>query len=525
MPPTLRNKDGTFRPANTLTPEELNPGIPLGAFGQGTAPATAAPAAAPEKKPDKQPKVDLTDASKLVSKLIGQKDETPQEKEAREKTEKEAADAKAKEELAKKAAAKPKQPAKPAEKPAPGLTAEQIAAATAEGVARGLKTTQTEKKAETPPPDPDAGLSAAQKRRAAVLAHMEAIYPERKGAADKYRTAMRTLDAYVDNWEKAHPDEEFDETATEHEKFFEKHDLFETWEKEEEQDAGIELAVQEMMKAAPAKTEDKALTERLSVLEREKKLREQEPAIAQDQAVAAGLLIAETGDAWKKAVSGTPAANAAALDELRKNDPVGYELRIKNMQAVQLEARAFYEIMNGYRDPDLTSPVQNADGSQNIRAAVDQTVSRFFDEQTAKLMALPADQRDDGKGRTFLPAPDYYKMPKETREKLHWTFGYKDMIALRAADLASKLKAEEAANEAVFKRMAAARGIDLGDKGDKTTQTTDEETVETAPPAARKPASPSGVGGPRMSPSGTRTGRTAIDGASALVFRGLHGKG
>lgn len=433
--------------------------------------------AAAGKKPDKEP--DLTGVRQFAKAFMGQREapETPEAKAAREA--KEAEDkAKAEKEKAEKARRKP---AKPAAAPAAvkPLTADQIAEAAARGTAAAMSQ-RTDKKPDDKGAggtDTDADFDAAQKRKAAVLEHMEKLYPDKyKDVAKQYRTGQRKLSEYAAKWEEEHPGQSFDAEAEEHKDFFEKNGLFETWDEDDYTEALADMRAEKKMEAHDRKT-----SEKLSKLERLQKLTSPETlaAIDKEQVKAASLYWNAFGDDFKGILNEHGVVDTAKAKELRDKDPEFFDMRWHAAGALDAEVSELWKVMSGLVDYDAKNQAH-------------QVLSVFASQKEQEMMKQPDEDRLDAKNRVFLPAAEYYKLPKDRREQDHWTFSAADLAALRAADLAKMTANLIKQEDEKFNRMAKARGLKLDGQRANGQPPAEEEAEPEPKPRQSKPASPGG---------------------------------
>lgn len=453
-------------------------------------PGTAVATPPPEKKdapPPKAPtKEELTGIQKfahsfLPEKFAAPKQETPEEKSAREKAEKEAADKKRLTTPAKK-----KIPARRAE-PGPSLTPDQIAEAAARGVATALAPKKDEEVKKNEEPE----LSPADQRKVTVLEQMEKMEPEKyKGLAQRFKDSSAALKAYAEQWEKDHPGQEFNEEDAEHEEFFNKHDV--DWSDEDYTEAVAEMRTQKALEEERKKT-----NERLSVFERNEKLREAAPEIAKAQTQPARLLWGQFGKDFADIVDANGVLNIEKALELKKSDPLTFGARVQAAKALDVEVGELYKVMNGLSDYDAKNPAHVAIGN-------------FATHEELKMQKRPIEDRMDAEGRDFLPAADYYKLSKTKREE-YWTFGVADLAALRAADLADLTTKLITAEEENHKKWAELRGFKKGEVAAAPAQEAKVEDETPSEPDDGKPKGPSSSSESRMTAARRATGTVAPD--------------
>lgn len=387
---------------------------------------------------------------------------------------------------------KPKAPApkaKPAQPPPPALTAADIAAATAEGVARGMA-----KPVEKEPPKvaEPAQLGESDQRKVAVLKKMEELYgdknPKYKGISDKYAESLTALQDYAKKWEADHPGQTFDEEAPEHEEFFKAHDV--DWADDDFDEARIAEAADRIVdqKLKPTQKE-------LESLQKENRLNKSQAAIKAAQDDAARTFWSKLGNEFTDIVDGNGNVNAAKLEDLAKADPEGLRLMIDAARAIDVESAEIHKLYSGLVEND----VKGNPAHRNINA--------FVANMEQALMKRPIQERTNEGGKDFLPAVKYWNLPKAEREK-YWTFTENDVKYMRVTDIAASVQKQIAQQEAAFVRWAKARGLPVeeapppGGNGAPPPEGGNAEAPEgeEAPPApaAEKPQSPSDAGGPRM---------------------------
>lgn len=349
---------------------------------------------------------------------------------------------------------------------------EKVAAAAAEGVARALKPKDDKKQQQQDEPKP----TGPEARRLAVLERMAKLYPdEYKDAPKRYREARQKLDVYKKDWEKDNPGQKFDESAPEHEEFYEKNDLFEFWDEDAYIDAAADIR-SESVTQAKIEEANREINAQLSELQREKKLRDSEAAIGEQQINAASNYWETLGDDFAEVVKdGT--INREKLRELQEADPVGFPYRVAAAKDLNAEVKVIYSLMNGLATYDAKNPVHVAMGD--------------FGEGIEKaLMAKPASERRNAEGLPFLPGEDYWKLPKEQRGK-HWTLSAQDVAVRRAKVLAEETEDLIKREEAKLEQFAVARGYKKASAAQNVELKPEPEPEEEAEEHGGKPNSPS----------------------------------
>lgn len=373
-------------------------------------------------------------------------------------------------------------PPAPKKKPAPvmppkaqtePLSEERIAKAAAAGVAEVLDKRGRAKETEPPKVEP------AQERKVTVLKRMEQLYPDRyTGISDKYLQSVKKLKDYAQRWEAEHPGEAFDESAAEHETFFAENDV--EWNDEDYTEAIADIRADTRLEQANKETNAK-----LSSLERKEKLREAAPQIDAAQVSVARHFWERMGKDYSELLDANGGLNKAKAEAIRASDPIGFDIRIQAAVALENEVATIYRLMNGFED-------YNADN------AAHRTLGEFAEEQEKVLAAQPDAEKVDERGRRFLPAAEYHKIPRADAERYYWTFSVADLGALRAAEIGRNVEKIVAAEEAKYAKWAAARGIKVPDKSKTGANSEPAEESEEAEDTDGKPVSPSGGVEPKL---------------------------
>lgn len=381
---------------------------------------------------------------------------------------------------------KEKEKEKPKEKPVAktpprraepqGMTPEQIASLAAETAARITGVKKTEEPAKEAGPE----LSASEQRKLVVLKHMETLYGDKyKGLSKKYVDGQAKVKAYAAQWEKDHPGQEFDEAADEHQEYFEKNDLFESWEQDEFDEARLDILAERRAKTL-TEERNKEINAKLSKLERSEKLRDSVPQIHGEQMQAAKWIWKEFGDDFAEVMTES-GFNKEKAAELAKSDPVGYSYRLAAAKDLDTEAEEVYKLFNGLVDYNSKNPVHVA-------------MSDFAERMEQALDKAPLEDKTDSEGRTFLPNEKFYKLPLAEREN-HWTLQARDVIFKRAKVLARETGDKIKIEEEKLTRFAEAKGWKEREKGaeddDKRKEAESGEEEEQLEEEGEKPRSPS----------------------------------
>lgn len=451
---------------------------------------------AAQKERDEQARPKDTEASDFLGDFVSDSSRTPKpDKKAEAEKRKAEADRRAAEKKKKDdeaaAAARRAQPRQDT------LTSADIAAAAAEGVARVLKPEQKAKEADKT--NPDDALAPEEKRKLAVLGHMETLFPDRyKGLADKYRTGQKELETYAAKWEKENPGREFDETDDDHKEFMADHNV--DWLEEDYIEAVADMRAEQKHADAQKQSSDKVTALEMKVNRREK-LTEAAPAIATEQTFARKKLWADfKQDALNEA--GFP--DRDKITALNAKDPISTAYRIAAAKDLDAEVETIYMLM----PPDEHRVAGRGLVDYDPKNPVHVEMGRFCDETEKLLSAKPIEEKTDADGRVFLPAEDYYKLPKEKRAN-HWTLTAHDVAFLRARKIAKETQAFIAREEQKLKNFAKARGYTPPADAENEDSTVDETHADDG---TEKPHSPSLGGESRLAAAKNKAGAGAPGG-------------
>lgn len=466
----------TLPPRDPSTGQFTAPTPPAAASTPGATPPENQP---PEEKPsDKstaKPEGDMSGINKLVSRFLGEKEPTDKP----EGKQDEKAPKKPKTEPQKPpAATKPAAAPKTEEEPDEDARTTRIATAVATEVARVLK--PTEKKSD--PAEPE--LPAQEQRKLKVLERMEKLYPDNpayKNLSTRYKSSFQALKDYAAKWTKDHPNEAFDEDAPEHTSFFEQHDI--DW----EDDHYVE-ALADMRAETRSEENNRDLNKRLSEFERKEKLREAIPTIMREQNTAAQLFWKTLGKDFDGVVKPDGSLDMPKLEALRKADPVTFDMRVQDAEALDTEVAMLYAVMNG---------LEEWKESNNLHVAL----GEFAQQKETELMQRSKAERKNEKGQDFLPAAEYFKLPKDDRQKRFWTFTATDLAALRSKHRASELAKKIATEEDKLKKFAEARGYRLDKPPEKEDEQPTGQEQDGIEESDDKPASPSAGGASKLAAS------------------------
>lgn len=400
---------------------------------------------------------------------------------------------------AQKPPAKPK-PAKSA--PAadkPPITPEAIAEAAARGTAQALAATKVAP-ADDKTKNAEENLTPAEKRKVAVLRHLEKKAPEKyAGIASKFIKSTVALEEYGAKWEAEHPGQTFDDLAAEHEDFFDKNNV--DWDEDDFNDAATELRVQ------PIEEVHRKTLEELEWLKKKVELQESVATIGNLQVGAAVDYWSKLGDEFADVVAPDGTVNNAKLAELEKQAPEETALRVNAARALNAEVAEIHKVYNGL----VTFQPKTND--------IHQQIAILGGEMESKMLTMPPEDQRNEDGLPFVPSAKFSKMTPEEQAR-HWTFTAKDLIEMRSAQLAKMVKKTIEQNEEAHRKWAESKGIKLPGKADAP-------SAAAAPPPAgesddddepsEKPSSPSASGESRG--AAAKAGRGGQVGAASIVSK------
>jgi len=390
---------------------------------------------------------------------------------------------------------KPAKSAPAADKPP--ITPEAIAEAAARGTAQALAATKAAP-ADDKVKNAEENLTPAEKRKVAVLRHLEKKAPEKyAGIASKFIKSTVALEEYGAKWEAEHPGQTFDDLAAEHEDFFNKNNV--DWDEDDFNDAATELRVQ------PIEEAHRKTLEELEGLKNKVELQESAATIGNMQVGAAVDYWSKLGDELADVVAPDGTVNSAKLAEMEKQAPEETALRVNAARALNAEVAEIHKVYNGLV---TFQPKTNQ---------IHQQIALLGGEMESKMLAMPPEDQLNEDGLPFAPSAKFAKMPPEEQAR-HWTFTGKDLIEMRSAQLAKMVKKTIEQNEESHRKWAESKGIKLPEKSAKP--------AAAAPPSgeaddddepSEKPSSPSASGESRG--AAAKAGRGGQVGAGTLVAK------
>jgi hypothetical protein len=331
-------------------------------------------------------------------------------------------------------------PAAPNPPPETVLTGDQIAEAAARGVASVMQPKAPEEK------KPDAAapkLPDREQRKISALEQMEKTSPEEyKGMAERYRNSLEALVEYAAKWEKDHPGEIFDEAADEHKEFMEKNSEGLDWDDDDYVDALAEVKLQK------ARNEDQQRQEAQKT--QTEKIQKALPEIASAKLKAGRSFLATIGEGYQDIISKEGVVSKEAFEKLKAEDPVKTEIVVSSADFVERLVET---------NCSLFGQLVPFDGKNPLHAHINNVI--LSNEQ--RLLKMPPEQQRDAKGRSFLPADKYWKLPPDKRGSV-WTFTQQDVSVLLVNAVLKQVKSQIAIEDKKFEDRAKARGLNLNGK-------------------------------------------------------------
>lgn len=387
------------------------------------------------------------------------------------------------------AAPRPRTPPRPRQEAT--MTPEAIAAAAAEGVARAMKPEPAAKPEPVKSPVDD--LPAKEKRKVEVMQRMEKLYPEDyKDLSKRYVESLLKVSKYADEWEAAHPGETFDEDAEEHRAFYDANNV--DWE-----DHDFNAAIADMVAEKKAEGVTKEANERLSAVERAEKVREAQGTIATETTEGHRIFWSTCGEEFADMLDKDGNVNKAKVDEIAKNDPLAFNRLIEGINQLNVEVAETYKVMHGLAPFDAKNPAHV-------------TMMQYVADKEKAFAKLPEEDQLDGEQRKFLPREKYFQLPKDKRDD-YWCLGFKDIKALRSADLARSRMELIEQEEAAHRAWAESKGFKVPPKPAKAAVQAAPQPPPNPGSSGRKPVTPSAGGETRLA--------AAVEAAGAEVSEGV----
>lgn len=318
-------------------------------------------------------------------------------------------------------------------------------------------------------------LPLALQNELKVLDEVERISPESKGAKAKMVGWLKEVERYQQRWQEAHPEDEFDENAAEHNHLFDR---------KPEVDP-ILMEAGRMSLAQKHLPKDKRLddlaaeNQRLHARVVQQKL---EP-----------MVFSETNRAIKVVLGAMDkeleayAASPEKLQSLADEDPVAFEALSRAVAPAAAFIKAAVELAHS-----------EGTVGYNAKDPAHVELSNFAFDQERVIMSRPEEKQYRG-NQPYVPIAEYHKLSKDQQRSV-WSLGDPEVlinfrISAAVQDAKSVMEMEEKKHKAREKRFGAKNGV-----------TTNTPTTDAAPAAkteteksASKPAStpPPATGGAR----------------------------
>lgn len=366
----------------------------------------------------------------------------------------------------------PKEPvAKPArrvrrkvenEEPA-ALPDERVAKIAAEAAARAVQQTKPEPRQQQPEEpaldgylhdDPDVQDTLEQLR---VIEQMD---EKKKGVADKYIKALkdqeedhkRRTKEYATQWRRDNPGKTYNGQDAEHTEFFAE------LEEEPLPDIGVsardlKLAERKIIEDQVAKrfeAKEQALDQRLKAAEHREEVKSAATSAAKRVQKLVGVEDISKADEWQQPI-----------------------LRDATDRSARFASTA-YAVFNG---------VEQYDAKNKLHRDVVGVIKAL----ETQLLAEPPENTVNPKGQSFLPRPEYLKLPAEQRDD-YWTITHRDVIDYANDLLAEEAKATIAKEEEKLENFAKKRGYTVNGAAKPTPAPAPNGTRTVAKKAGDEPA-------------------------------------
>lgn len=315
-------------------------------------------------------------------------------------------------------------------------------------------------------------LPELELERQSNLSALEQVFPETyKGIREERAKFLEKQLKHEKDWLAAHPGEDFDPDAPEHDEFF----------------------ASDPITRVPADHLAKAIARNEIMAERiwnDKRMQTQLVVNrAEQEAVLRAGAMAEAigGKATVGLVNKDGTVNAAVLAKFTESNPVEAPVVA---QAVTATAKLGAEISK------LFNGVVVADVENN---PVHRQLAAFGAGVEARMQELNPKDWDDARGRKhehFLSSREFYALPPAKRSS-HWTFDEQDMVELMTLDVREDAKKIISEKEKAFESEAKRRGWSPATATKAPVQAVNGQAVSPMP-AASEPASPSSSAPPRM---------------------------
>lgn len=311
-------------------------------------------------------------------------------------------------------APEPKKPRRVA--PRPDIDPGEIAAKAAEGATRAALDSVRSKDAPAAPPAPKkedfSGLPEDVRRKLPVLQKMAELNPDKYGnIVEEIKSYTGKEEAYVAQWEKEHPGEEFDAEDKSHDAWYAKHKP--EYSPDDYEDARVEIRMEPKLKKLAE--ENQSYRERVEASERQAKIKPMVEGLA--------------ADASKQIAT---AINKEFTDpEKLQSDPVAQEI----VQNVSRSAAAHIDTLAGL----MSTTVKYDDTNPQHRYLYD-----FAVDLDQRIKALPASETTSD-GKRFATQDEWANM-SDAQRRSHWKLGIPEIssaLTNRFADHAVQHHSQE----------------------------------------------------------------------------------
>lgn len=403
------------------------------------------------------------------------------------------------------AAEKPVTPAASAPT-AQALTPDVVANIAAQAAAKVIEGTRTPPPKPEDKPDPDAGLSVAEKQELSVMARMAELYPDKyKDAPTKYRDSIKKLTDYKAKWEAEHQGEEFDEDAEEHEAWMESNVY--AFDESDFESAKVDLLVEERLIRQTKLQEEQQRKQREAEKARSQQLEQKRGAIVQGQIKAAKLFLKGLGPDFEGVLKDDGTIDEAKLTAARSSlGEIANDIE-SNWNRLDAEVSELHAVMSGAKDFD-----------PNNKLHVD--LGNFVGHQEQEILSWAPKDRADQDGRQFCTLEQYYRLPQQERGA-YWTLTPDAIAKIRAQKMAASLTQLAKREEEIFLRVAKRKGVQLPSNGSVPPQANTGQGAQTPVPTVRKPQTPVGGGGPRVAPATNGSNAAGDDPLSMFYLKTL----
>lgn len=341
--------------------------------------AHAAGAAEEAPKDDKEKPAEEPAKEEPPKEEVPKEDEAPKEEPAKEEEE---------------------EPAKEPETVSTALTAELDPVDIAErAAARALEMSRAK---ETPPAavppvvtDFESTLPRSHRNDLAAVRHLEATNPTMAGTSAKVLDFFKREDAYIKQWEVAHPGESFDADAQEHEAFYDRRPKIDP--------ETLETALEEIKeKQIEERVEKRIAAKREPELRQEQFKREVEQvqpiAFGRSNGAVIEMVKAASPELFKALdVDGKPIISEETIKRMEEADPVAFEVANENAEKLRIMVSELHKMVNvdGYQaKPALEVQLRSTEESFFPHAELE----KFAGNLERELAALPqAQTAKDGK--------------------------------------------------------------------------------------------------------------------------------